>query len=126
MIEPTGHRVLVKLDKVEKTTEWGFALDIDEKLEKGGIQMGVLVAVGPQAWKAFSVDFTGTPWAKEGDYIYFSRYAGKFVQDPAERDKDYMIMNDEDILGIITDEIPDYKKSKVQEKLNNLEGIEYV
>lgn len=126
MINPTGHRVLVKLDKVETTTSSGIILNIDEKLEKGGMQTGILVDHGHQAWKAFSVDFSGEPWANKGDYIYFSRYAGKFVKDPADPETEYMIMNDEDILGVITDEVPEYITSKVQEKLNNIEGIEYV
>lgn len=126
MIKPTGHRVLIKPDKVEKTTASGIILGIDEKLEKGGVQKGLLVDTGPQAWKAFSVDFSGPPWATAGDYIYFSRYAGKFVQDPADPDTEYMIMNDEDILGVITDEIPEYMTNEAQEKLNSKEGIEYV
>ena len=126
MINPTGHRVLIKPDKVEKTTSSGIILSIDEKLEKGGVQRGLLVDHGPQAWKAFSNNFTGDPWAKKGDYIYFSRYAGKFVQDPADPETEYMIMNDEDILGIITDEVPNYMTNEAQEKLNNQEGIEYV
>lgn len=126
MIRPTGHRVLIKPDRIEKTTAGGIILTMDEKLEKGGIQRGLLVDYGPQAWKAFSVDFSGERWAEKGDYIYFSRYAGKFVQDPADPDTDYMIMNDEDILGIITDEVPEYLKSEDQEALNNVEGIEYV
>ncbi len=126
MIKPTGHRVLIKPDKVEKTTASGIILGIDEKLEKGGIQRGLLVDFGDQAWRAFSIDFTGEPWANKGDYIYFSRYAGKFVQDPADPDTEYMIMNDEDILGIITDELPEYLENEARDKLNNREGIEYV
>ena len=126
MIKPTGHRVLIKPDKVEKTTAGGIILNIDEKLEKGGVQKGLLVDIGPQAWKAFSKDFNGKPWAVIGDYIYFSRYAGKFVQDPADPETEYMIMNDEDILGVITDEVPEYMENEAQKKLNNQEGIEYV
>ena len=126
MIKPTGHRVLIKPDKVETTTAAGIILNIDEKLEKGGVQKGLLVDCGPQSWKAFSIDFTGEPWAVKGDYIYFSRYAGKFVQDPADPDTEYMIMNDEDILGVITDEIPEYITNEDQEKLNNQEGVVYV
>lgn len=127
MIKPTGHRVLIKPDKVEKTYgEMNIVLSIDEKLEKGGVQKGLLVDHGDQAWKAFSIDFSGEPWAKKGDYIYFSRYAGKFVQDPADPETEYMIMNDEDILGVITDEVPEYKTNEIQDKLNSREGAEYV
>ena len=126
MIKPTGHRVLIKPDKVEITTASGIVLGVDEKMEKGGVQKGLLVDHGDQAWKAFSLSFNGEPWANKGDYIYFSRYAGKFVQDPADPDTEYMIMNDEDILGVITDEVPEYMENEDRNKLNSQEGIEYV
>lgn len=127
MIKPTGHRVLVRPDKVEKTYgDSKIVIAMDEKLEKGGVQKGLLVDIGPQAWKAFGSDFTGEPWAEQGDYVYFARYAGKFVEDPSEPEIPYMIMNDEDILGVITEEAPDYESKGIQEKLNNREGVEYV
>ena len=102
MINPKGHRIIVKPDKVEDMSAGGIILQVDEKLEKAGIQRGVLVAVGDQAWKAFSTDFTGEPWANVGDYIYYSRYAGKIQIDPID-DEEYMILNDEDVLSVITE-----------------------
>ena len=102
MINPKGHRIIIKPDKVEDTSAGGIILQVDEKLEKAGIQRGVLVAVGDQAWKAFSTDFTGEPWANVGDYIYYSRYAGKIQIDPID-DEEYMILNDEDVLSVITE-----------------------
>lgn len=103
MIKPCGHKVIVKPDDIETETEGGIILKVDEKMEKGGIQRGILVAHGNQAWKAFSNDFTGKPWANPGDYVIFAKFAGKFIQDPFT-EEEYLIMNDEDVLAIITEE----------------------
>lgn len=101
MIRPNGHRVIVSPDKVETESAGGIVFaGVDERLEKAGVQRGVLVAYGEQAWKAYSNDFTGEPWANVGDYIFFSRYAGKLLIDPID-DAEYMIMNDEDVLAVI-------------------------
>ena len=117
MIKPLGYRVLVKPDKVEKTYgESKIIIAMDEKLEKGGIQKGLLVDVG----EAITIE------AEPGDYVYFARYAGKFVQDPADPETEYMIMNDTDILGIITDEIPNYIESEIRKKLTNQEEVDNV
>lgn len=103
MIKPCGHKVIVKADPVQKTSEGGILIVADEKMEKAGIQRGTLVAHGPQAWKAFSNDFTGEPWASPGDYVVYARFAGKFIEDPYTKEE-YLIMNDEDILAIMSEE----------------------
>lgn len=122
MIKVRGFRVIVKPDKVQKETESGIVLAGDEKLKKTGMQRGILVAIGDQAWAAFrSVDengkeVNGRPWAKPGDYVLFSRHAGRFIHDPFENDEDeaneYLIMNDEDILAVLVEgENPVYENS---------------
>jgi len=117
MIKPQGYRILVKPDPVENRSKGGIIMAIDEKLEKGGIQRGVLIDFGPLAWKAHDVNFSGKPWANRGDYVYFARFAGKFVQDPADPDQEYLIMNDEDLLAIITDDESEDYINKTQQKL---------
>jgi len=102
-IKVLGHTVLVKPDKVEKKTDWGFDLQINERQEESAQITGTVVSVGDQAWKAFSVDFTGEPWAKVGDHVVFSKFAGRYVTDPYTEEV-YMLMNDEDIRAIITEE----------------------
>ena len=103
MITPIGHKILVKPDKVDTTSKGGLILAIDEKLERAGQIRGTLVAMGSQAWKAFSSDFTGAPWAQIGDRVIFSRYAGKCVIDP-ETEEEFQLMNDEDLVAIVTGE----------------------
>lgn len=105
MIIPAGYRVLVEQDPLEKTTEAGIVIVSDEKLEKANINKGTLVAIGSTAWEAFGPNNTGRPWATVGDRVIFARYAGKAVDDPEEPYKEYRIMNDEDIVAVITGEI---------------------
>lgn len=69
---------------------------------------GVVVAIGPDAWKAFrQVDDTGKlvngqPWAKLGDRVTYSKNAGKRVKDAYGNE--FVVMNDEDIV-LVHDEV---------------------
>jgi co-chaperonin GroES (HSP10) len=110
MLIPVGHRVIVRPKEVEKVSDGGIILTAstyEEKLEKAGICEGELVAIGPTAWRDF--DKWAGPgqswykWAKIGDYVWYSQYGGKLVQDP-HTEEEFVIMNDEDILMIIKDD----------------------
>lgn len=98
MLEPLGHRVLVKVT-LEKQTQSGLVLVRDERFAKAAEEVGIIIAIGPNAWKAFD---GGEPWAKVGDKVVFSKYGGKIVEDPTtppDEDGSYfMVLNDEDIL----------------------------
>lgn len=102
MLKPAGHRVLVQPDAVEETTESGIVINTPEstKMEQAGQERGTVIAIGPNAWKAFD---DGTPWAAVGDRVIYSRYAGRVVQDPDDKETRYVILNDEDILTLIDD-----------------------
>lgn len=106
MIIPTGYRILVKPDDIEKVTKSGIVLVTDEKLERVAQHVGTIVSVGRQAWKAFSKKYDGQPWASVGDRIIYSKYAGKFVKDP-ETNEQFVILNDEDVVAIVTGEEDD-------------------
>ena len=102
MIEPTGFRVLLKPDPVqEKSSETGIIMmsEGQKKMEKAGQIYGTVEKIGPQAFGAFG---DGTPWVQEGDRVIFAKYAGRFVSDPDEPDTEYVICNDEDIIGKIS------------------------
>lgn len=95
-LAPAGHRVLIKPDPLEKVTAGGIVLPETDKNRKESAQVrGTVVAVGPQAWKDFS---DGTPWAKEGDRVFFAKYGGYEVEIEGEM---HRLMNDEDITAII-------------------------
>lgn len=98
MIEPTGHRVLIKPDPVEESTKSGIIVTPPnkKKMEEAGQIYGTVIKVGFQAFEAFG---DGTPWVEEGDRVIFAKYAGRFVSDPDDDETQYMICNDEDIIG---------------------------
>ena len=126
MITVTGHRVLIKEDPVETTTDWDFQIVSDEKLERAALQHGVIIASGPDCWKAFrkidreGVERDGEPWANKGDYVIFARHAGRFIKDPSNGDE-FLIMNDEDILGVITEGATIVPRNSIRDKIFNLE-----
>lgn len=111
MLYPCGHRVLVKTKEVETEKDLGtgikLQLVVNERLEKAAQIEGEVIAIGPDAWKAFrSVAddgrwVNGKPWASVGDRVYYARYAGHELTDP-ETGVKYTILNDEDITCIIT------------------------
>lgn len=96
-IEPAGHRVIVKPDALEEVTEGGIIIahGADKKRKEQAQQTGVIVSVGPTAWKAFD---EGEPWAAVGDRVYFAKYGGHIIEDSGQ---EYRLLNDEDITAII-------------------------
>ena len=98
MISPAGHRVLVKVDEVEKVTKGGIIITdtIADRKQEAGIY-GTVVAVGPTAWKAFD---DGIPWAAVGDKVAFAKYGGFIIEDPNTGDH-YRLLNDEDVVAVI-------------------------
>lgn len=100
MIKVVGHRVLVKPLPTEKTTESGIVIpDVANERNQRDQQKGILVQVGPNAWKAFD---DGSPWAAVGDLVWFSRYGGKIVKDGAD---EFRILEDNDIVAIVSEEV---------------------
>lgn len=101
---PTGHRVIVRPDRLEdtdatykKASAAGivFAETDTLKREKSAVVYGTLVAVGFQAWKDFS---NGEPWAKVGDKVMFARYTGSSFH---KGDDLFLVLNDQDILAVV-------------------------
>lgn len=100
MIEAVGYRILVKKDEIETKTAGGIVLAVDEKLERHKVNTGVVVSVGPCAFKAYGPNYTGGPWCKVGDKIIFSRYAGVIVVDPTTSEE-YTLLSDDDVAAVI-------------------------
>ena len=96
-LKALGRRLIVKPDEVEVVTEGGIILTINKELERAGQITGVIHSIGHLCWTDFIDE---EPWAKVGDRIHFSRYAGRYIEDPETKER-YMIMNDEDVLAII-------------------------
>lgn len=95
MILPLLHRILLKLDDVEKKTESGIVIpEMVTERERKAIEIGTVVAIGPTAFK----DFGGAEDTLSiGDKVIIARYSGKEVKD---KDEAFIVVNDEDILCI--------------------------
>lgn len=94
-ILPTGGHILVLPKKIEEITEGGIILpqDAREKEQQAATE-GVLIAVGHSAWADLD---DGKAWAKVGDKISYSRYAG--VSMKGQDDEQYVLINDNDVLA---------------------------
>lgn len=129
MFNPCGHRVVIHRDPIERTTDSGIIIHSStqsEKLEAANAQMGVVIAVGPDAWKAYRMvddngkERNGKRWAEPGDYVLFAKYAARNVIDPYTPDnEDICVMNDEDIICVITPETTVVPESTAR---NNAKG----
>jgi len=105
MISPVLHRILVKpFDLVEVDKDYaraqaaGIYLDFSEKdREQAAVDKGTIVAIGSTAFKDFGTD---SP-VVVGDTVIFAKYGGKVVKDEGVS---YTLLNDEDVLAIISKE----------------------
>jgi chaperonin GroES len=99
-VEPAGHRVIVKPDPLEEKSKGGIVIAYgeDKKRVEQAQHTGVIVSVGPNAWKAFD---DGVPWAAVGDRVYFAKYGGFLIEQDGEQ---YRLLNDEDITAIIRED----------------------
>lgn len=86
--KPLGERALVKMVEREQTTESGIVLP-DTAKEKP--QTAEVVAVG---------EFENGVKVSEGDVIVFARFSGTEIKLDGD---DYMILDADDILGVVQD-----------------------
>jgi chaperonin GroES len=93
-IKPLGNRVLVKRSEA-KTTKGGIILP-DTAKEKP--KQGEVVAVGPG--KMDDEGNVQTMNVSIGDHVLFTAYAGTEVKTD-ERDVEYLIMSEDDIIGVL-------------------------
>lgn len=102
MIKVVGCRILVEPFKIEEHDE-AFAqakkagivlLEQSERKEQTLIDKGTVLAIGPKCHE----DYVGN--LKAGDIIGYSKFGGKFIEDPADK-KMYLVINDEDVICIL-------------------------
>jgi len=105
MIEPVIHRIVIKPDTLEdidpmyrKAQAAGISIPemAEAKMERNGVDRGVVMAIGPTAFK----DFGAVDVVQVGDYIAYARYAGKKIKDVDE--VEYLVINDEDVVCKLT------------------------
>ncbi len=93
-VRPLNDRIIISRIKTEEEKSAGGIIIPDTAKEKP--QEGKVLAVGPG-----KRDDSGkriAPDVKEGDRVLFGKYAGTEIKVDGN---DYMIMREEDILGII-------------------------
>ncbi len=92
-VRPLGDRVLVQPVEQEEVKKGGIIIP-DTAKEKP--QEGKIVAVGPgkkdDAGKVIALD------VKKGDRVLYSKYGGTEIK---VEGKDYLIMREDDILGVL-------------------------
>ncbi len=97
-IIPTGGHLLVLPDKVEEKTAGGIYIpETAREKEQQAATVGILIAVGDSAWADLD---DGNPWAKVGDRISYSRYAG--VSMTGVDEEAYVLINDNDVLAVLS------------------------
>lgn len=103
-----GHRILVKPLKlaeidpvVARAKNIGIELmDQSERQRHITIDKGTVLAVGPEAFKAFG----DTKWCKAGDLIAYPKNAGKFIYLDGQEQDPYLVINDEDVVTVFREE----------------------
>ena len=101
MLRVLGYRVLIKPDKLEKTTESGIIIKTDENLDKHNMTTGVIVDIGKQAWTDVA---DKTRWAEIGMRVLYAKYACTWITDPdtidplTQKGVEYVLVADQDLL----------------------------
>jgi co-chaperonin GroES (HSP10) len=98
-MKPVLHRVLVRREPVEKKTESGLILALNERAEKKAAVVGTVVKVGSTAFQSFGSN-AEQEGIVPGARIHFAKYAGAEIGN----DSDLLWLNDEDILGVLENE----------------------
>ena len=120
-IFPSGNRVVVKPDEIEKKTKGGIIIaeTVAEK-HMYAQSTGILVAAGPDAWQEYTLtryrqidgswrpvemEVTGysEPFAAVGDRVAFAKYGGLMVY--GEDGEQYRILNDTDITAKVSEKV---------------------
>lgn len=96
-INPVGHRVLIKPDKVEEVSKGGIIVSTEgtKRLEQNAQVIGEVIAIGADSWKEFDA-----PWCKVGDKVTYQKYSGMRI--PGE--DALILINDLDITGVVNNE----------------------
>ena len=106
-----GYRVLVRainavsgleVAEIERYPNLaGFEVKTEEqkKKEDNGTQFGIAASVGDGVFKASALG--GATPMKEGDTVFFDRYAGVLIEIPPGSGEMYRLMNDESILSVM-------------------------
>ena len=104
-VHALGCRLVVKVHSIEdldpvmrRAKASGLALPTendDYRRREAGVDKGQVIEIGPSC----SQEYIGG--LKVGDYIAFAKYAGKIIEDPEDKEKKYLIVNDQDVVALL-------------------------
>lgn len=98
-VQPVEVKVLVLPDPVEEKTKGGLHIpDMAKEKEEWKTVKATLVAVGGDAF----YDWKGDPLPRVGDRVYIAVNSGMVIK--GVDGQKYRMLNDKDIVGIITKE----------------------
>ena len=125
-MRPVGHHLVVEPISLPEKSKGGIVIQHAgtnwDKLSKASRQLGTVLAVGAQCWKAHASGLAAyvdardpalEAWCKVGDLIFYSRHAGKFMFDPIVRKelkdiidgqsdlKELYVINDDDVIAVL-------------------------
>ena len=106
-VKAIGHRVVVKPYTLEehdpmiaRAKDIGLQLlDQDERRLQTGVDRGIVLEVGPNAFTALNQGCDDIPWCKTGDLIAYTKNAGKFIE--VSTGKYVLVINDEDVVTVL-------------------------
>lgn len=98
-----GPRLLIRRDPIKQETQGIIQLiDSTAEKERQSSVRGTVLQVGEQCYNLPSQRTRNgeqVPWCKAGDKVFFGQYAGSKVIN--EGVDDLIIINDEDVLGVL-------------------------
>lgn len=109
-IHPSGDRVLIRPDEIERKTEGGIIIpDAIGERHAMAQSIGTFIEAGPDAWihfvdkdaegRVLKIRQYSRPFAKPGDRVAFARYGGLQVE--GKDGVAYRLMNDEDVTAVV-------------------------
>jgi len=103
MIKPILHRILVIPDRVEELDDVvrsaraaGLEVKLDKR-EQAAVEVGTVVLIGSTCYREFGTT-AEEQGVKIGSRVSYAKYSGKGIKDG---DISYLMMNDEDVIGVI-------------------------
>lgn len=109
---PCGFKVLVETICVPLKTQSGIIINSESytKREQGGMDIARILKFGPIAYQGYSGCKSPEDWGvKVGDLVEFFRNNGKLsrLSTDNEECENWRIINDSDIIGVITSDVDD-------------------
>lgn len=106
-IKPLGSRVLVQVRSPEARSKGGIILSVnDQDTQMWNTQVAKVLAVGSLAFKNRNTmePWPEGAWCKEGDFVRAPKYGGDrwTTELPDGQKCYYMLINDMDVLGVVT------------------------